>query len=238
MPYNILLVDDDSEFREEFCDFLEDYEVIEASNGEEALDILRKPNEVDLVILDVMMPGKRGTDVLREIKAMSPDLKVIILTGYSSKDVAVKALKGRADEYIEKPPHPFRTKEIIDRLLESAGGGEEGIDGDMEGKIQRVKTFVERNYHKKVRLEDAAERVYLSPKYLSRVFREVTGKRFSDYRLEVKTEKAKEILAGTGKSVSQISDELGYLNTESFIRIFKKFTDLTPTAYRMSRRKK
>jgi CheY-like chemotaxis protein len=57
MPYTILLVDDDNEFREEFKDLLEDYTVIEAANGQAALDILKAPNAVDLVILDVMMPG-------------------------------------------------------------------------------------------------------------------------------------------------------------------------------------
>ena len=52
MPYNVLIVDDDKDFRDEFRDYLENYEVIEASNGEEALELLRKPNEIDLVILE------------------------------------------------------------------------------------------------------------------------------------------------------------------------------------------
>ena len=54
MAYNILLVDDDREFREEFRDFLHDYNVVEASNGNEALELLSRPNEIDVVILDVM----------------------------------------------------------------------------------------------------------------------------------------------------------------------------------------
>ena len=61
----ILLVDDDSELREEIRDFLEDYGVTEVSSGDEALQILKKPNEIDLIILDVMMPGKNGLEVLK-----------------------------------------------------------------------------------------------------------------------------------------------------------------------------
>lgn len=57
MPYNILLIDDDKDFRDEFRDYLEDYKVIEAASGAEALNLLRKPNEIDLVILDVMIAG-------------------------------------------------------------------------------------------------------------------------------------------------------------------------------------
>ncbi len=102
MPYNVLLVDDDKMFREELREALEDYRVVEAANGKEALEILKKPNEIDIVMLDVMMPGLPGTEVLKEIKKISPSLSVVMLTGYSSKDVAIEALKGRADDYIEK----------------------------------------------------------------------------------------------------------------------------------------
>jgi len=68
MAYQILMVDDDAEFREELRDCLESYTVIEAGNGAQALAILKKPNVIDLVILDAVMPHVSGTEVLREIK--------------------------------------------------------------------------------------------------------------------------------------------------------------------------
>jgi len=71
-------------------------------------------------------------------------------------------------------------------------------------------------------LEDAAGAVSLSPKYLSRVFKEVTGTGFMDYKLKIKIDKAKELLKGTGSTISEISDKLGFMNPESFTRIFKK----------------
>jgi len=63
----ILVVDDDKDLRSEIKDFLEDYKVVGASNGKEALGILRKPNCIDLVILDVIMPGLNGIEVLRKM---------------------------------------------------------------------------------------------------------------------------------------------------------------------------
>jgi len=232
MPFNILLVDDDKEFRDEFRDYLEDYEVIEASNGEEALELLRKPNIIDLVILDVLMPGLRGTEVLKEMKRINPDLGIIILTGYSSENVAIEALKGHADDYMQKPVDIDKAKEIIERLLESKKG-EGDIDyRGIEGKIEKVKRFVEMNYHKKVRLKDAAQAVYLSPKYLSRIFKQSTGKGFSEYKLKIKIEKAKELLGKTGYNVNQVAEKLGYENVESFIRLFKRLAKYTPTEYR------
>jgi len=234
MPYNILLVDDDVAFRKEFAECFEDYRFIEAGNGEEGLKILRKPNEIDLVILDVMLPGRRGTDVLREIKRIEPSLGVIILTGFSSKDVAVEALKGNADDYIEKPVDIKKAERIIADMLLNNTPDQQRYSDDINGKIERVKSFLRRNYHKKVNLEDAAEIVCLSPKYLSRIFKENTGESFSEYRLRFKIEKAKELLEVTGQTVNEISYKMGYNNLESFIRIFKKLEGCTPTEFRDS----
>ena len=117
MAYQILMVDDDAEFREELRDCLGDYTVIEATNGAEALAILKKPNAIDLVILDAVMPVISGTEVLREIKKIKPGLSIIMLTGQSSKDIAIDALKGRADDYIEKPINVVKFLELVQSTL-------------------------------------------------------------------------------------------------------------------------
>lgn len=238
MPDKILIVDDDEELRSELKDFLEGYEVVEASNGASALKLLKNANEIGLVILDVMMPGINGLDVLNEIKRTDPSLRTIILTGYSSKDVAIEALKGHADDYIEKPIDPHRLKETVERLLDSAYG-KDGIDtSDIRGKIEKVKHFVERNCYKKTTLNDAAQSVYLSPKYLSRIFKQHTGIGFREYRLKIKIESSKDLLLKTAYNVNQITEKLGYENAESFIRQFRKFTGYTPTEYRKKSKKK
>ncbi|MFH0925461.1 MAG: response regulator [bacterium] len=232
MPYNLLIVDDDKDFREEFVDSFEDYRIIEAHNGEEALKILGTPNEIDLVILDIKMPGLNGTEVLKRIKKASPDLGIIILTGYSSKNIAVEALKAHADDFMEKPLDIDKTKESIEKLLENKNEESSVNNSDLKGKIERIKRFAERNYHKKISLKDAASAVCLSPKYLSRIFKQDTGVGFSEYKLKIKIKKAQELLKRTGHNIDQISDEMGYQNIESFIRIFKKLTGNTPTEYR------
>jgi AraC-like DNA-binding protein len=72
----------------------------------------------------------------------------------------------------------------------------------------------------------------LSPKYLSRVFKERTGTGYSAYRLKIKAKEAQRLLSRAGLSVSEIADKLGYKNVESFIRQFKKMTGTTPSAFR------
>ena len=231
MPYQLLLVDDDREFREELKECLDDYDVIEASGGTEALKLLKRPNEIDLIILDVMMPGLRGTQVLKEIKARYPEQKVIILTGFSSKDVAIDALKGRADEYLEKPLDIFRLKAAIAGLLAEKERSVAPEDRSIAGKIARVRRFLERNWHKKVCLKDVSLAVGLSDKYLSRLFKAETGVCFNDYALKVKMSKAKKLLAKNWP-VGEVAGRLGYQNAESFIRVFKKLAGRTPADYR------
>ena len=237
MPETILLVDDEQSFREELRCSLDDYNVLEASNGQEALSLLSKPHEIDLVILDFKMTGLTGTETLNLIKKRSPWLKVIMLTAFSSKDIAVESLRGKADDFLEKPVDIDRLIAAVEKHLESAGQeNETGLSG-IERKISRVKRYLERNWLKKVSLEDAAAAVSLSPKYLSRVFKEVAKTGFVEYKLKVKTGKAKEFLAETGATISDISDRLGFMNPESFMRIFKKTTGLTPTEYRKKHKK-
>ncbi len=238
MPEKLLLVDDDREFREEFAESLSDYEVLQADSGQQALKILSRPNEIDLVILDVFMPGLSGTEVLRQIRDNYPDLGIVILTGYSSKDIAIEALKSHADDYLEKPVDVDKAKEIIENIL-SAKRTPDGLSSQgMKGKIEKVKYYVQRNCFKKVRLEDAAQAVCLSSKYLSRIFEENTGMRFTEYRLKVKIAQAMALLKKSGYNIDQISDKLGYKNTESFIRQFKKSVGRTPTQCRKAGKKK
>jgi two-component system, response regulator YesN len=232
MADKILIVDDDAIFRSELAAALDGYDVIEAADGRDAMQLLRKPNEIDLVLLDVMMPGLSGTEVLREMKRLSPGIAIIILTGYSSKDVAIEALKGHADEYIEKPLDIEKTKEIMERLLQLKRGESDVSACGRDDKIEKVKRFIERNCQKKVTLKDAAQAVCMSPKYLSRVFKEETRMGFNEYKLKFVLERSRQLLTETGYTIGQISDQMGYQNTESFIRIFEKLTNMTPTEFR------
>lgn len=231
MSYNLLLVDDDAEFRFEFCECFDEYEITQASDGKTALDIIRKPNTIDLVLLDIMMPGIQGTEVLSEMKKLKPDVKIVMLTGNRSKDAVVESLKNRADEYIEKPMNVEETRQIIIKLLGDRDSKGIPDTGNIKAKIEKVKQFIERNFDKKVSLIDASTHAGLSAKYLSRAFEDVTGTGFSDYKSAVKVKKARELLK-QGFNINQISDKLAYANAESFIRTFKKIMGSTPALYR------
>lgn len=233
MPVRILLVDDDREFREELKAYLDDYECVEAATGAEALAAIRKAHAIDIVILDVRMPDMQGTDVLREMKRIDPGLGIIMLTGYGSKDVVVEALKARADDFVEKSADVVRIKGIVERLLDAQGSA--GSHGAGEaGKVELAKRFLRRNCYKRVTLADAAQAVSLSPKYLSRIFAKEAGG-FVRFRQRVKVAESKRLLSSSSLNIGQIAERLGYRNPETFIRVFKKMTGVSPSRFRGAR---
>ena len=158
------------------------------------------------------------------------------MTGFSSKDVAIKALIGKADNYVEKPFDIKVLRATVEKELRAGLGEEKPADMDIAGKIAHVRWFLEGNSLKKVTLQDAASIVFLTPKYLSRLFSEYTGVSFNQYKLKVKMDHAKRLLSSPGHTVKEISAKLGYANAESFVRQFKKIVKTTPSCYRNNHR--
>ena len=227
MAYTILLIDDDRDFLAEFSKMLADtYNVVPAGDGPAALSLLKKPNEIDLAIIDQRLGRDKGTDVIKALKRLKPELGVILLTGYGSKEAAIDALHARVDEYLEKPAPPSQVKKLIAEMLASKVQAQ---DGDI---IARAKAIIEKNFDKKLTLANCASLLCLSPKYLSRIFKQQTGIGFNNYKNKIRLKAARAMLAKKTLTVDQIAHHLGYQNSESFLRMFYKQVSMTPTGYR------
>src|SRR5437870_7967695 len=108
----ILIVDDEEVLRDVLDAVLrrEGFDVAMAASGEEALSVLDEDDNIDLVILDIMLPGISGIDTLRALRIANPNLPVIVITAYSSIDGAIEAMKHGAFHYI---PKPFKNEEVV-----------------------------------------------------------------------------------------------------------------------------
>ena len=102
---NIMLVDDEEPFVETMTKRLSKrgFNVIGVFSGDEALKKLKSNRTVDVVILDVKMPGMDGIDTLKEIKRQFPLIEVIMLTGHATVETAIEGMKLGAFDYLMKP---------------------------------------------------------------------------------------------------------------------------------------
>jgi len=114
----ILVVDDESRMRKLVKDFLvkKDYTVIEAGDGEEALDIFYEQNDISLILLDIMMPKLDGWQVCREIRKESK-VPIIMLTAKSEEQDELLGFELGVDEYITKPFNPKILVARVDAIL-------------------------------------------------------------------------------------------------------------------------
>ena len=110
---NVLVCDDEEGVRETLKHMLgEEYELSFAVDGDEAVEQV-KANSPDLAIMDIKMPQLNGLEALRKIKEIKPGIRVVIITGYESTDVATEAINLGADDYITKP---FRQQKILTQI--------------------------------------------------------------------------------------------------------------------------
>ncbi|SFL41312.1 two-component system, OmpR family, response regulator ResD [Gracilibacillus orientalis] len=109
----ILIVDDEQQMRTMLTLYLRnDFNLIEAKNGNEAIHLL-KQNEIDLVLLDIMMPDLDGIEACKQMKTIKPDVPIILLTALNETSQKVEGLTIGADDYVVKP---FEPKELLARI--------------------------------------------------------------------------------------------------------------------------
>ncbi len=145
MRKKILVVDDEARMRKLVRDFLQkkDYAVIEAENGEEAVDLFCSNNDIDLIILDIMMPRMDGWQVCREIRKLS-NIPIVMLTAKSEEKDELLGFELGVDEYITKPFSPKVLTARVEAILRRVSGDDQevlradGIEVDRVAHIVKV----------------------------------------------------------------------------------------------------
>ena len=127
-PTKILVVDDEAIIRDSLRDWLSDagHEVLTAEDGNHALGLIEK-EAPGVAIVDLVMPGMDGIELLKKAKEISPNIEVIVITAYASIPTAIAAMKEGAYDYVEKPFSPERVELLIKKLIEHMDLVEENI---------------------------------------------------------------------------------------------------------------
>lgn len=192
---NVLVVDDDLGPRESMRMILKPlHNVYIAEDGKAALRVIQE-EPIDLVTLDLKMPGMTGIDVLKEIKKLNPNIEVIIVTGYGTLKTATEAMKYGVNSYITKPYNLNEITSLIDRAIErrrfnlklrhffeeAVFSGEEKVKGEGVSDLPPVN-------------EDALEQTDIAGNLLDAT--------------EMKFKKMKEIKEGFSKEIKNLEERL------------------------------
>lgn len=105
-------------------------------------------------------------------------------------------------------------------------------ENDQGVLLQGIISYIDKNYRKKLTLQQIAEEFYISPSFCSNLLKENLGMTFNDYLSKIRLQNAKRLLVETRLSVNKISDEVGYSNPKYFFKVFKKLSGYTPLKYR------
>lgn len=250
-PYTVLIVEDDDEVRPFLqCELQQNFHVLLATNGKEALEILQK-EEISLVLTDVMMPEMNGFELCRAVKTdlSTSHISVILLTALSDERQRMYGISGGADGYIQKPFQVNFVKLRIIRILEEHRRLAEELVQKLQSrnllmttpeKVENMDDLFLRKFLRQIEeiypdsdfnIEKLSDILGLSRGHLHRKIKDLTGTTPVDFLRNYRLRKAAALLKQGKATISEIAYQTGFSSSAYFAKCFKTVYHLTPTEY-------
>lgn len=222
-------------------------QILEAENLTEALELFRR-EEPEIVLSDVCFPAENGCDLCEEIHAVSPETKIVMISAYDDFNYAKRALRFQAVDYLLKPVSKEQLNQVIGQCIEQLREAESFLiaplpkekeipsaDERETATISMIRKMMEqmnRDYTRQYKLAEMAEQCHITEAYFSALFKRVAGISPVSYLIQVRIEKAKELMMVTDYKMVTIANRVGYEDYQYFTKMFKKVTGETPGEYR------
>jgi YesN/AraC family two-component response regulator len=250
---HLLIVDDDPAIVSFLTGVIADrYLVTVAADGKHALQIVAEGAQIDIVVLDYRLPDISGLEILRQIKKSRPRVPVIFITAYGDEDVAVKAFRYGARDYLRKPfnyndflrvieftvslpeLNRMQPRKVLTAEAEyTESDAIKAINASTtDYNMQKAIMYINDNYMNRLSLEKIAEKACTSKYHFSRLFRQSSGCKLQEYIILFRMNKAKSLLKNTKLTVTEVAFSVGYRDLTNFERIFKKTIGCNPRQYR------
>lgn len=187
------------------------------------------------------MPEMNGLEMAAEIRKNNQETKIIVLSGYDKFEYAKKSISLNVAEYLLKPYGAEELVEVVLRLIANIEEKKSKDESDLnKGKnpnysktINKAITYVQKNYQKEITLNKIADKVFVTPNYFSRIFKEEVGENFTSWVNKYRVAQAKKMIKNNREmKFYQISEAVGFNDYKYFSTIFKKYTKMTPSEYK------
>jgi len=193
-----------------------------------------------ILITDIKMPFMDGLDLINRLQSIFDKFETIILSGYSEFEYARKGIELGVNKYLLKPVDQADLKSAvllsIARYVEKSGGAAvtmpQSPHEENEDIIESIKEYITDHYTEDISLTALSERFFLNPFYLSQLFKKKTGYTYIHFLINIRMEKAKELLSGKNMKVVNVCHRVGYENVQHFSRTFEKIVGVKPSMYK------
>jgi signal transduction histidine kinase/DNA-binding response OmpR family regulator len=243
----LLLVDDNQDVRNVLKDiFKENYQIIEAADGEQALKIAKKEIP-DCIISDVMMPKMDGFEFTKQIKTneLTSFIPVILLTAKTSDEAHLEGLKSTADAFLTKPFNNEIVKATVLQLIEERKKLHTRYSQELVLRpVDIVINSVEEKFIEKLQLilnkelansefssDDFAASIGMSRMQLHRKLKSLLGVSTSEFLRNERLKASTELLKKGKANISEIAYSVGFNDVSYFSKCFKEMYHCTPTEY-------
>ncbi len=190
----------------------------------------------DVVFTDIRMPGLSGLELLQAIPEVSPETKVVIISGYAEFSYAKEAVQHHAYDYLVKPIKEEDLARVMGSILSDRGEVNEGQEEvpAFDSLIENVVSEIREHYTEDISLTSLAGKYNISMGRLSEMIKEHLSVNFSDYIASLRIQRAKELLRDDSLSIQEIAEIVGYNDYFYFTKVFKKVEGISPSKYRKS----
>jgi len=248
--WKVLLVEDETFVRESVKEIIRWEEmgftlVGEASNGVEALPMI-KNDPPDLVLCDIVMPQMDGLELLQETRKAGITSKFVMLTCIGDFESMRRAMEYGASNYILKLSMSVKDlRETLVKISSELSAQRSPTERPSRlavtakekvthPEVNKIIDYIEKNYDQDITLKSLARYVMMGENYVSALFKKKTGETLIHYLHRTRVEKAIELLTTTDLPVNRICQNVGFMNDNYFIKIFKRMTGVTPSQYRIN----
>lgn len=243
--YNLLIVDDEWIIANSLSTMEEwgqrnIYVVGTASNGVEALSYIEQ-NTIDIMITDIQMPQMDGLELLKTIRLLNPDIKIIMISGYEQFQYVHFSLKHKAKGYILKPIDTDELLQLVDEIIQELEQNSNTVQQSIQEEepktqqeviVLRTTDYLKQNLGKQISLHDVAELFSLSPQYFGQLFKSASGESFTKHLMGLRMERACELLKNYELKSYHICREVGYHDVKYFAQQFRRYYKMNPKEYR------
>lgn len=252
---NIVVADDEPIERAVVKKILEEglsgeVKVFPAANGREAVEVYAREG-CSLALLDIAMPGMNGLEAAEKIRKLDSRGIIVFLTAFDEFDYARKAIQIQALDYLLKPVADEELLTVVEegiRIYETDAShhmpsysGESTFDkGELADMKQyqvkkQIVEYIEKHYMQDLSLSDVAEAMHYSDPYFCKIFKNIFNKSFIMYLTELRIEKSKALLLDVTVNVKDISEKVGFQDSNYYAKVFKRMEGMTPSEYRIMR---